>query len=520
MESFEKVNISQSLKIELAQSGFVYNQSEFVKCNYCPTEINLLKIHEINNIFKYHYNSNRFCDVYDITKNTSISDLFYQLWLNRDQMYSEITRLNTFNDCILDIHVKKKLAEAGCYNSFDLHKIFCAFCEFSILEEKITDKTNVYIEHFIFNDKCDIFDNNKDTINVPIDEHIMKTLWIQTYNIFGNEVGYDDDGGGGANIIGHKVYDLTNPLRFEQARLDSFKYYNPCSFKKYRLAEAGFVYTSTPRMNCIFCDTTIDADEYNNETNFLEVHFLQRRDCPIFQTDVNVPIDKGLYKIILREIPNITDKILTKRNVCFTKLEHSDYNDLDKRSNSFPINWSNNSDYSSSSSSSSSSEESYLSRVPLPLKRSSLIIRLAEAGFFYDDRDIGANDAIRCFCCGLILKWDMNDIPIVMHAKYLNKCEYILSLTGYEFIMDVKNGFITNESFKISPVTFQEEIKYYPNDVDEGTPCKICYINRSNIVLLPCKHCVLCNDCIRKLKNKDCPICRRKIYDHYKIYFG
>ena len=51
--------------------------------------------------------------------------------------------------------------------------------------------------------------------------------------------------------------------------------------------------------------------------------------------------------------------------------------------------------------------------------------------------------------------------------------------------------------------------------------CVICTDRVKNVILLPCRHFCLCNDCVSTLAyNREvaCPICRRKVYEHLRIY--
>ena len=69
-----------------------------------------------------------------------------------------------------------------------------------------------------------------------------------------------------------------------------------------------------------------------------------------------------------------------------------------------------------------------------PDHKSQLPDQLAFAGFFY----VGDRDCVRCFSCGGGLQhWKQGEDPIVEHARWYPKCEYLNKLKGLEFIQSV-----------------------------------------------------------------------------------
>lgn len=59
-------------------------------------------------------------------------------------------------------------------------------------------------------------------------------------------------------------------------------------------------------------------------------------------------------------------------------------------------------------------------------------------------------------------------------------------------------------------------------NLDESNLCKICYINKINIVMIPCGHIACCSGCINlsfKNNHKSCPVCRGSVANLVNIYF-
>lgn len=58
-------------------------------------------------------------------------------------------------------------------------------------------------------------------------------------------------------------------------------------------------------------------------------------------------------------------------------------------------------------------------------------VDLANAGFYY----LGKKDKCRCHDCGLGMhQWENLDNPWVEHAKYSDKCKYLIENTSQDFI--------------------------------------------------------------------------------------
>jgi hypothetical protein len=68
---------------------------------------------------------------------------------------------------------------------------------------------------------------------------------------------------------------------------------------------------------------------------------------------------------------------------------------------------------------------------------------------------------------------------------------------------------------KITPTNL-EEVKNNHDYRDEIT-CKICFINKVNIVYIPCGH-LYCSDCDKQKTKNECPLCRVKIISKQTIF--
>lgn len=67
------------------------------------------------------------------------------------------------------------------------------------------------------------------------------------------------------------------------------------------------------------------------------------------------------------------------------------------------------------------------------------------------------------------------------------------------------------ENKEIENLDLEKRLNKYKEDIS----CKICYENKSNILLQDCKHLCLCSECYNKMltisKKLECPICNKKI---------
>ena len=171
--------------------------------------------------------------------------------------------------------------------------------------------------------------------------------------------------------------------------------------------------------------------------------------------------------------------------------------------------------------------DSYFERFwPVSLNQSALA--MAEAGFHYS----GYGDIVTCSYCGLNLyKWQLDDIPLVEHAKFNENCAYVSLLesktsntpisTSTSHCQNI-NCFgkikLTNISNKLRILWRRLIDCISSNDVFVDVRCKICFNENASVLVLPCNHistCISCTSCINC-----CPICRQDIISLMKVYFS
>lgn len=196
---------------------------------------------------------------------------------------------------------------------------------------------------------------------------------------------------------------------------------------------------------------------------------------------------------------------------------------------------------------------------------------LAEAGFYH----VGREDHVLCFYCGVALRnWEDNDIPWEAHAKWMPECFYVLSIKGHDYVLSVNSpeGIdVTEQTLELGaashlssndPIPFVVSEGYDEDNVDnirrasrvlqlreeflmaeakeqigknrevlkdknnqeereeelveDTLQCKICFVQKRNILFLTCGHVVCCNSC-SKMVNNVCPLCRKRIMGMVQI---
>lgn len=149
---------------------------------------------------------------------------------------------------------------------------------------------------------------------------------------------------------------------------------------------------------------------------------------------------------------------------------------------------------------------------------------MSDAGFFYT----GLSDKVICYFCGGGVKdWSPDDIPWEEHARFFQKCPYVLTIKGEEYIHEIVSGKI-KPPYKIKSKEQCEELQPIENVFDEKLEqkikhhnliCKICLEDDLDTCFIPCGHAVACGKCSLSLNNNTCPICRKVYYMSIKIYF-
>ncbi|XP_075226324.1 death-associated inhibitor of apoptosis 1-like isoform X2 [Lycorma delicatula] len=167
---------------------------------------------------------------------------------------------------------------------------------------------------------------------------------------------------------------------------------------------------------------------------------------------------------------------------------------------------------------------------------------LSEAGFFYT----GKGDQTICYHCGGGLKdWEESDEPWEEHARWFNKCNFVLLVKGKEFVDRVANkkpedskSVISSENSSVpvdrtpesisgdskastsglnetngvqSAEVRNEDIDVTSNNSSSSSSdsrlCKICFQEEMGVLFLPCGHIVACPKCALSLTT--CAVCRK-----------
>jgi hypothetical protein len=81
----------------------------------------------------------------------------------------------------------------------------------------------------------------------------------------------------------------------------------------------------------------------------------------------------------------------------------------------------------------------------------------------------------------------------------------------------------SSSSSKIKPTDIEElrdeETEQEKEQYKEAFRCKICYMNKINITLIPCGH-LFCSECDKRRTKKECPICRKEVKDSQAIFLN
>ena len=104
---------------------------------------------------------------------------------------------------------------------------------------------------------------------------------------------------------------------------------------------------------------------------------------------------------------------------------------------------------------------------------------LAAVGFYY----LGYSDRVKCFACHWeIYNWQETDNPWTEHQRFNKKRPLLNGISC--------NNVPIEPSFDVCGI--------YEIDCNTSK-CKICNVNKINVIFLPCQHAVSCNKCYKKL---------------------
>lgn len=161
---------------------------------------------------------------------------------------------------------------------------------------------------------------------------------------------------------------------------------------------------------------------------------------------------------------------------------------------------------------------------------------LADAGFFYT----GHGDKTKCFYCdGGLKDWEDDDVPWEQHARWFDRCAFVLLVKGREYVQrvlaDVSLIRGTQPAPPVAPspspappalhalhsdgepVTTASELPT-TSAADDEKLCKICYEQERNVCFVPCGHVVACATCA--LSTTKCPLCRRTFTNAVRLYYA
>ena len=168
---------------------------------------------------------------------------------------------------------------------------------------------------------------------------------------------------------------------------------------------------------------------------------------------------------------------------------------------------------------------------------------LAKAGLYYT----GQLDKTRCFHCKIeIYRWEKNDIPILEHTRYSERCRFIRNLPAGNIPLNLEEnrtisydvcGIYANppdipntqptKTKAINDINLLAEninniavdnIKDEAINTPDALICKLCYDKIISLVFQPCGHSLSCNICAQNLTV--CPICRKKIENSIHTIFS
>lgn len=277
----------------------------------------------------------------------------------------------------------------------------------------------------------------------------------------------------------------------EQDRRRTFSNWPKPFINTDQLAQYGFYHYGGDKVKCAFCNVVI-SDWVETDTPLSE-HMKHSPHCPFLNRRVtqNIPIDEALLD---RNLPDVSPDECSEFGCAHPSMkqsEHYEHPDLMlevdrmKTYNSWP--------------------KSIRQRPP----------ELVDAGFFYT----GQGDMVICFSCGLGLRdWEIDDIPLVEHAKYTNGCIYLNLVKGPTFIANVKEAQEKDDASKKAVTRSVSCVGNEDNEISMENACKICYGKVADILFQPCNHCASCGSCSVSLKV--CPVCRRTIATKTKIFFS
>ncbi|AUR45139.1 inhibitor of apoptosis protein 3 [Spilosoma obliqua nucleopolyhedrosis virus] len=142
--------------------------------------------------------------------------------------------------------------------------------------------------------------------------------------------------------------------------------------------------------------------------------------------------------------------------------------------------------------------------------------KLAEAGFYYT----GQGDKTKCFYCdGGLKDWEADDEPWKLHARWFDRCPYVLLVKGRDYVQKIvtESCTISNNDERVEQEAIERQPDLNERQFTENNICKICYNAEKNVCFVPCGHVMACGKCASAVTN--CPTCRTTIKTAVRMYY-
>jgi len=174
-----------------------------------------------------------------------------------------------------------------------------------------------------------------------------------------------------------------------------------------------------------------------------------------------------------------------------------------------------------------------------------IVKMLVENGFYFAS-EVNVFDQVKCFFCAASFSCDIfgsanltEEILTSNHAHQCRTCTFLISELGtvhFDHLLSqrcsvqlpkYKKRRKPKENISENPETILlgDETELAPSEAERQNHnlralinCKVCSINRSNILFLPCNHISSCAKCILNISS--CPLCEHPFSDFIPVLFG
>jgi len=170
---------------------------------------------------------------------------------------------------------------------------------------------------------------------------------------------------------------------------------------------------------------------------------------------------------------------------------------------------------------------------------------LVESGFYFAS-EVNVFDQVKCFFCAASFSCDIfgaddltDEILNCNHAQQCRTCTFLIGQLGavqFDRLLrqrcqvqlpkwKKRRKKEENNCQNRETIPLEDESDLVETECDEKfqnlrnlMKCKVCSVNRSNVLLLPCNHISSCTKCVSNISS--CPSCNRPISDFVTILFG